>query len=240
MISLPNSIKLIKTKDNIGVFEIKPLYPGYGITIGNSLRRVLLSSLPGAAITQVKIKDVPHEFSVVPGIKEDIVAIIMNLKKLRFKMYTEEPQLASLSVKGKKKVDGGCFKLPSQLELVNKKAYIAELTSSKAKLEMEVQVEKGVGYVPVERRDKKKLSVGVIALDAIFSPVKRVAFNVENIIFGKRADFDKLNLEVETDGTITPAEAVYKASEILKEHYNLIMDSFSDGVKKGSKKEKKK
>lgn len=228
---LPNKPKIINQKDNWALFEIEALYPGYGITIGNSLRRVLLSSLEGSAVTQVKIKGVQHEFSTIPGVLEDIIIIIMNLKQMRFKMYTDEPQKAILKVKGEKEIKGSDFKFPSQVELVNKNCHIATLTDKKTEIEMEIQIEKGIGYEPVERRKKKeKLEVGVIPIDAIFTPIKRVNYKVENMRVGERTDFDRLNLEIETDGTISPEDAFFNASEILVKHFSLLADTFKKTI----------
>lgn len=223
MIPLPSAVKTIKKKENLNVFEIEGLYPGYGVTIGNSMRRVLLSSLEGAAITQVKIKGVQHELSTIPFVLEDVVSIILNLKQLRFKMHTDEPQKATLKVKGEKEVKGSDFELVAQVELVNKDFKIATLTDKKAELEMEIQIEKGIGYLPVEKRGKKeKLEVGQLAIDAIFTPIKRVNFNVENMRVGERTDFDRLKIEVETDGTIPPETALSKAVEILEKQFSFI------------------
>lgn len=226
MILLPKPPKIINKKENWARFEIEALYPGYGVTMGNSLRRVLLSSLPGAAVTQVKIKGVQHEFSTMRGVFEDVINIMMNLKQMRFKIYTEEPQKASLEIKGEKEVKGSDFKLPAQVELVNKKCHIATLTDKKTELEMEIQIEKGIGYEPVERRKRQgKLEIGIIPLDAIFTPVRRVSCKVENMRVGERTDFDRLYLEIETDGTITPEEALAQASEILVRHFSLFGES---------------
>ncbi|MCX6764405.1 MAG: DNA-directed RNA polymerase subunit alpha [Candidatus Nealsonbacteria bacterium] len=222
MIPLPQKPKIIETKKNSVVFEIEDLYPGYGVTIGNSLRRVLLSSLEGAAITRVKIKGVQHEFSTLSGVLEDVLQICQNLKLLRFKVYTDEPQQAFLKIKGEKEVKAGDFELPSQVELINKDAHLATITSKSTSLEMEIQIEKGVGYVPVELRGKEKLGVGEICLDAIFTPIKTVAFHVENMRVGDRTDFNRLKIEIETDGTITPQEALSRAAKILVEHFSLI------------------
>src|SRR4030042_1978251 len=187
MILLPQPPKVIDKKDNWAQFEIQGLYPGYGITIGNSLRRVLLSSVSGAAVTQMKIKGVQHEFSTISGVLEDVITIIMNLKQLRFKIHSDEPQKAVLNIKGEKRVMGSDFKIPTQLELMNKDCQIATLTDKKKELEMEIQIEKGIGYEPVERRKKqKKLEIGVIPIDAIFTPVKRVSYKVENMRVGER------------------------------------------------------
>ena len=234
MIFLPSQPKIIKKEGkNKAMFEIESLYPGYGVTIGNSLRRVLLSSLPGAAATQVKIKGVQHEFSTIPGVSEDGITIMLNLKQLRFKLFADEPQKATLKVKGEKEVKGGDFELPPQVELVNPDAHLAALTTKSAELEIEILIEKGLGYESRESRKKpsdylqKKLEIGVIPLDSIFTPMKRVAFRVENMRVGERTDFDRLFLEIETDGTITPEDAFSQATEILLNHFNLLSQSFT-------------
>lgn len=240
MIPLPSPPKIIKTEKNKAVFEIEALYPGYGVTIGNALRRVLLSSLEGAAVTQIKIKGVSHEFTTIPDVLEDVISIMLNVKQMRFKMLGFEPQRAILKVKGEKDVKGGDFELPSQLKLINPDCHIATLTTKNAKLEMEILVEKGVGYLPREKEKKEKLEIGVIPVDAIFSPVRRVTFKVENMRVGKRTDFDRLFLEIETDGTLSPEEALFEASEILTNHFQLISQSFrkENEEKKKNKKTK--
>ncbi len=227
MIHLPNPPKIIKKKENFVQFEIEGLYPGYGVTIGNSLRRVLISSLEGAAITNVKIKGVHHEFSTIPGVLEDAIEIVSNFKKLRFRVFSEEPQKAILKIKGKKEVKGSDFEFPSQVELVSKDAPVCTITDKKKELEMEIQIEKGIGYEPVERRKKEKLEIGAIPLDAIFTPIKNVSLRVENMRVGKRTDFDRLFLEIETDGTITPEQAFAKASEILVGHFSLFKETYA-------------
>jgi len=227
MILLPQVPKIISKKDNWASFEIEGLYPGYGVTIGNSLRRVLLSSLEGAAVTQVKIKGVQHEFSTIPDVLEDMIVVMINLKQMRFKVFSDEPQKATLKVKGEKKVTGADFKFPSQVELVNKDCHIATLTSKKAGLEMEIQIEKGVGYEPIERRKmQEKLEIGQLPVDAIFTPMKRVNYKVENMRVGERTDFDRLKLDIETDGTISPEDSFSKATEILVRHFALLNDAF--------------
>jgi DNA-directed RNA polymerase subunit alpha len=226
MILLPKAPKVVSKKDNSATFEIEALYPGYGITIANSLRRVLLSSLPGAAITQIKIKGVQHEYSTISGITEDVITIVMNLKHLRFKVYSDEPVKATIKVKGEKDVKGSDIKMPSQAELINKSAHIATLTSRSAELDMELQIEKGIGYEPVESRKKRdKLEIGAIPVDAIFTPILRVNYKVENMRVGDRTDFDKVTLDITTDGTITPADALYQTSKILVEHFSLFAGS---------------
>jgi len=238
MIPLPTSFQIIKKDERNAQFVLAGLYPGYGVTLGNMLRRVLLSSLEGAAVTEVKIKGVQHEFSVLPGVLEDVINICLNLKKLRFKTYTDEPAKATLKAKGKKEVKAKDFEIPSQLELVNKEEHIATLTDKNASLEMEITVQKGVGYEPVEMRKKEKLSVGEIQLDAIYTPIKKVSYRVENMRVGERTDFDRLILEVETDGTIEPAEAFKKAIDIILDHFNFIKNNFTSKGKAGVEKTK--
>lgn len=226
MISLPTIAKVIEKKGNRALLGVEAFYPGYGLTIGNCLRRVLLSSLPGAAVTQVRIKGVQHEFSTLPGVLEDVIIIMLNLKQLRFKIFSEEPQRATLKIKDEKEVKASHFKFPSQVELVNKNAHIATLTSKGAELEMEIQIEKGVGFVSRELRQKEKLAVGEIALDAIFTPIRKVSFRVENMRMRERTDFDRLLLDIETDGTMTPEEAFSRASEILEQHFAFLKGQF--------------
>jgi len=248
MIPLPQPTKIIESKQSRGVFVIEGLYPGYGITMGNSLRRVLLSSLEGAAVTQVKIKGVEHEFSTLPGVLEDVIMILLNLKQMRLRLHSEEPQIATLKVKGEKEVKASDFKFPASLELANDDLSIAHLTEKSAELEIEIQVEKGIGYVPAEERKREKQEIGSIALDAIFTPVRKVSSKVENMRVGERTDFNRLTLEVETDSTLTPEEAFYQASNILVKQLEAIKDgvkdvaeahSLSAGKEKVTKQEKK-
>lgn len=248
MIILPKQPKIIGEKDNWARFEIEGLYPGYGVTVGNSLRRVLLSSLQGAAVTQVKIKGVSHEFSTMEGVMEDVITIIMNLKHMRFKLFGDEPQKATLKVKGEKEVTGSDFEFPSQIELINENCHIATLTGKKVEFEMEIQVEKGIGYEAIEmRKEREKLEIGVLPVDAIYTPIKRVSFKVENMRVGERTDFDRLILDVETDGTVDAKKAFVDSVDIILAHFNLISEAFKEQVqaemqkeiKVGSKKEKK-
>jgi DNA-directed RNA polymerase subunit alpha len=228
MIPLPFKPKIISQEKNKATIEIEALYPGYGVTLGNSLRRILLSSLEGAAITEVKIKGVQHEFSTIPGVLEDVLTIMLNLKQLRFKLFNSEPQKATLKIKGEKEVKGSDFVLPPQVELVNKTAHIATLTSKSAEFEMEVTIEKGLGYEPAGYRKKEKPEIGVMALDAVFTPVKKVGFRVENMRVGERTDYDRLFLEIETDGTIRPEIAFSKSAEILVSHFSLFAETFKE------------
>lgn len=227
MIPLPLSPKVIERKGNFALIEIEALYPGYGITVGNALRRVMLSSLEGAAVTQVNVKGVPHEFSTIAGVAEDAISLIINIRQLRFKMTGDEPQICVLKAKGEKEITGADFEIPSQLELANPKEHIASLTSKSAKLEMEIKVEKGTGYMFKEARaGKTKLEIGAIAMDAMFAPVKKVGFKTQNMRVGDRTDFDKVIFEIETDGTITPEAAFSRAAEILVGHFELFKNAF--------------
>jgi DNA-directed RNA polymerase subunit alpha len=222
MIPLSQPTKIVESKQNKGVFVVEGLYPGYGITVGNSLRRVLLSSLEGGAVTQVKIKGVSHEFATMPGVLEDVITIILNIKQLRFRMYENEPQKATLKVKGEREVTAGDFELPASLKLINPELLLATLTEKSTELEMEIQVEKGIGYVPAEQHKKEKQEIGSIALDAIFTPVRRVSSRVENMRVGDRTDFDRLTLEIETDGTVTPEGAFYQAVDVLLKQLEIV------------------
>lgn len=222
MISLPLPPKVIQKKKNTAVFEIEALYPGYGVTIGNALRRTLLSSLEGSSVVEVKIKGVPHEFSAVPGVLEDTIMIMLNMKNLRFKINEGESYKIELHKKGEGAVTGADFKVPSQVKLVNPEVHLATITDKKTEFDVEIIVEKGIGYVPRDQVKIKKAEIGAIALDAIYTPIKNVNFQVENMRVGDRTDFDKLSLEIESDGTITPEEAFFEACDILIKHFNII------------------
>jgi DNA-directed RNA polymerase subunit alpha len=222
MIPLPLPPKVIQKKKNHAVFEVEGLYPGYGVTIGNALRRVLLASLQGAAVTEVKIKGVPHEFSTIPGVLEDTIMVLLNIKNLRFKIFEGEGQTVELKTKGEGEVKGLDFKCPSQIKLVNPELHIATITDKKTELNIELKVEKGIGYVPKDQVKKGKAEIGAISVDAIFTPIRNVNFQVESMRVGDRTDFDKLSLEIETDGTITPEEAFFEACDILIKHFNII------------------
>jgi len=231
MITLPLSPKVTEKGKNKAVFEIQSLYPGYGVTIGNALRRVLLSSLEGVAITEVKIKGVPHEFSTMPGVLEDVIMIILNLKKLRFKIYEGTTQKVSLKVKGEKDVTGADFETSPQIELVNPEVHVATVTDKKTELEIDITLEKGIGYEPKDKRNIKKTEIGSMVMDAIYTPIKNVNFHTENMRVAERTDFDKLSLEIETDGTITPEEAFFDACDILIKHFNIIFAAKESEVK---------
>ena len=222
-IGLPSKPKKVFEEGNSGVYEISGLYAGYGHTLGNSLRRIILSSIPGAGITSVKIEGVPHEFSKINGIKEDVITILLNLKKVRFKMNTDELQTAKISAGGITNIAAKDIEVPSQLEVMNKKEHIATLTSKESKLNIEFTVEKGLGYVSREELKKDKVGIGTIVLDAVFTPIKKVNYEVENMRVGDRTDYNRLRISVETDGSITPAEAVEKSIETMIHHLKAII-----------------
>ena len=222
MIQTPEQIKVIAKDGFRATFEISPLMPGYGATIANPLRRVLLSSLEGAAITSIKIKGVDHEFSSIAGVQEDVIELIINIKKIKFRLHTDGPVKLILEVKGDKEVTAADIKTNSDIEVINPEQHIAFLTDKKMDFVMELDVEKGIGYVPVEQRQKEKLAIGVIAIDAIFSPVRLVNFKIEDVRVGQRIDFNKVTMEVETDGSIEPEVAMKNASEILINHFNVV------------------
>ncbi len=224
LIALPDKIELIPDAEDQhqATLVVGPCFPGYGVTLGNALRRVLLSSLPGAAVTAVKIKGVSHEFSTIPGVKEDVVDIILNLKLVRVKMFEAGPVALELSMKGVKKVTAGDIKCPSSVEIINKDLVLFEMTDKQANVGVTLWVEQGRGYVPVEARSKEHPEIGVIAVDAIFTPIKNIGYRVENVRVGQRTDYDKLSMNLKTDGTLTPAEAVKMAATVLIEHFALL------------------
>jgi len=214
-ILIPSQIRTVLEEEHKGVYEVDALHPGYGHTIGNSLRRVLLSSLPGAAITRVRIQGVSHEFSTIPDIKEDVISILLNLKQVRLLMHTDEPQKITLSAKGVKKITAWDLEVPTQVEVMNKDMHLATLTSKDAKLEIEATVEKGLGYVPREVLEREKVEVGMLTLDAIFTPIRKVNYEVENMRVGDRTDYNRLRISIETDGTIAPRKAIEESVSIL-------------------------
>jgi DNA-directed RNA polymerase subunit alpha len=219
------SVKSVKEDAEKGVFEIEGLYAGYGLTVGNTLRRTLLSSLPGAAVTQIKIKGVLHEFSTLPGVREDMVELSLNFKKLRFRVHTDEPQVLSLKVKGERVVTGGDIETTSDVQIVNPNEVLAHLTAKSAELDIELQVERGLGYSAVEsRKGEGKLPIGTIAIDAIFNPVRAVNYVVENMRVGDRTDYNRLRLEIETDGTLSPSAALRKAASVLRDHFDKVFE----------------
>lgn len=213
-IALPSKPRVISESEKSGIYEIDGLYPGYGYTLGNSLRRIILSSLPGAAITHVKIPGVSHEFSTIEGVKEDVVTILLNLRKIHFKLSTDEPQKIMLDAKGPAVITAADLQLPGQVEVLNPDQVICEITG-KTKLELELSAERGLGFVPKEVHQKERVDIGTIALDASFSPIRRANYEVENMRVGDRTDFNRLRLVIETNGTITPHEALERSIETM-------------------------
>ncbi|TSC80181.1 MAG: DNA-directed RNA polymerase subunit alpha [Parcubacteria group bacterium Gr01-1014_29] len=222
--SRPRIISSSKTK---GIFEIDGLYPGYGITVGNVLRRILLSSLPGAAVTQVKIDGIQHEFSTIPHVREDVITILLNIKKLRFHMHTDEPQHIEIAAQGTKNITGKDLKVPSMLEVVNPDLHIVSLTDKQAKFNAELIVESGLGYVSREVAHHEKVEVGMMTIDALFSPMRRAHYEVENMRVGDRTDYNRLRLTIETDGTLSPEDAFQKAAEIAVQQFSALVGNFS-------------
>jgi len=206
---------------------IEPCYHGYGTTLGNALRRVLLSSLPGAAVTAVKIKGATHEFTTLDHVQEDIVELILNLKKLRLRVFSSEEVKLTLSAKGEGEVTAAQIETTSDVEIVNSDLHLATLTHKDARLEMEIFVSQGRGYVPVEEKEKIKLELGTVAIDSIFNPVLHVGYKVDFVRVGEITNFERLTLDIETDGTITPLNALLQGTKILQDHIDLIMQGFS-------------
>ncbi|MCI8774328.1 MAG: DNA-directed RNA polymerase subunit alpha [Lachnospiraceae bacterium] len=209
-----------------GKFVVEPLERGYGITLGNSLRRIMLSSLPGAAVSQVKIEGVLHEFSSIPGVKEDVTEIIMNIKSLAIKNSSEtnEPKTAYIEYEGEGVVRAADIQVDQDIEILNPELVIATLSGKDTKLYMELTITKGRGYVSSEKNKTDDLPIGVIAVDSIYTPVERVNVTIENTRVGQITDFDKLTLDVHTNGTLVPDEAVSLAAKVLSEHLSLFID----------------
>lgn len=238
-IPLPTTVAVAESKKDWAKIVIEPCYPGYGTTIGNTLRRVMLSSMVGSAITAVKIDGVDHEFSTIPNVKEDVVAIILNLKLVRFKVHSDEPVELTLNIKGERAATASDFEGPSTVETINPKQPIATLTDKSATLTMTIAVNSGRGYVPVENREKEKLDVGWIAIDSIFTPIKTVNFAVENVRVGQITNFDRLILDVETDGSMKPEDAVAQSARILVDHFSILLKLSSETAEVPKKKRAK-
>ncbi len=214
-VALPSKPKPVHEEGNLGVYEIESLYPGYGHTLGNSLRRIILSSLPGSAITGLKIDGVLHEFTAMNGVKEDVVSLILNLKKVRFVNHTDESQTLTLTVQGPAVVTAANISANSQCEVLTPEQYICEVTDKATTLTMEMTIERGLGYLPKEMIMKEKVDIGAISLDAEFTPIRRVNYEVEPMRVGDRTDYNRLKISIETDGTLTPRRALEDAIEIM-------------------------
>lgn len=214
-------------QEHESILTIEPLYHGYGTTIGNTLRRVLLSSLEGAAVTAMKIKGVQHEFSSIDGVKEDALEVVLNLKKLRLRTHTQEPVVLSLSVSGEGEIMAKAITPNADVEIANPELVIATLTAKDSKLNMEITVERGRGFLPTEERDTTGNDIGTIAIDAIFSPVRNVGLRIENTRVGEITNYDKLIINILTDGTVTAKEAVSQATAIIQNHFRWIENQFA-------------
>ena len=215
-IIMPSKPRIISEEGNKGIYEIEGLYPGYGQTLGNSLRRIILSSMIGTAITMLKIEGAPHEFTTLKGVKEDIIMIILNFKKIHFKLASDEPQVATISIKGAKTVTAGDIETGGQVEVVNSDQVIATLTEKGAEFKAELTLERGIGYVPKEvLQNTRPPSIGTIILDASFTPIRRVSYEVENMRVSDRTDYNRLRLTIETDGSVSPHSALEKSIEIM-------------------------
>ncbi len=214
-VTLPSKPRVVSEAEFQGVYEIDGLFPGYGHTLGNSLRRIILASLPGATITQVKIEGVPHEFATIAGVKEDVITILLNLKRVRFKLHGDGPIKVTLKQSAVGVVTAKDMVVPSQIEILSPEQPIAEITEKGTTLDMELTIERGLGYVPREIHQRDKVEIGTIALDAVFTPIRRANYEVENMRVGDRTDYNRLRLMIETDGTITPREALEQSIEIM-------------------------
>lgn len=221
-IPLPDGVTVIQEAGHEATFEIAPYFPGYGPTVGNALRRVLLSSLSGAAITSLRCEGIEHEFSTLPGVAEDIVTIILNLKRVRLKLHGERPVELRLNAAGVRTVTAGDMEKVADVEVVNPTHVLAHLTDEKAALSLILTAERGRGYVPVEAREQEERPLGTMGVDAIFTPVERVSFRVENVRVGQVTEYHKLLLTIRTDGTIAPREALSQAASILEDHFKTL------------------
>ena len=225
-IHLPTSIEFKDDpRSNVGHMVIMPCQQGYGTTLGNSLRRVLLSSLPGAAVESIKIDGVQHEFSGIDGVLEDVVEIILNVKQIAVKVHSNEPVILSLRKKGKGVITAGDFDKNSDVEIANPEQKIMTVTNDKTEINMEIMVGKGRGYVPVSEKSTKDLPLGTIAIDSLYTPIRDVGYNVELTRVGDITDYEKLTVRIETNGTITPKEAVAQSTKMLMDHFALVLDS---------------
>lgn len=226
-ILLPSRIQYDDTeRPNEGMLTVEPCFHGYGTTLGNALRRVLLSSLPGAAVTAVKMKGVNHEFQAVKGVKEDALEIILNVKLIRLKCFSDEPVKLNLSVKGVKVITAGDITPNADVEIINPELILATVTEDGTSFEMELTVGRGRGYTTSEERvGEVAREIGTIAIDALFSPVRNVGYRVENTRVGEITNYDKLIMNIETDGTITPKEAVQESAKILIDHLHILTNT---------------
>ncbi len=230
---ISSAVETLYLSSELGQFEIEPLAGGFGLTVGNALRRVLLSSLTGAAITAIRIENVYHEFSTIPGVREDTTELILNLKQIRMRSYTDEPVNVRLESSGPGIVTAGDIQVPPEIEIVNPETPIATLDGADARLDMLLTIEKGRGYLTADGREP--LELGAIPIDAVFTPIRRVNYRVEKTRVGARTDYDKLLLEIQTDGSISPKEALAEAAQILIEHFQIFAQLTGPGPQPGPK-----
>ena len=219
-----SNIEVRERRENYAKFVIEPLERGFGITLGNALRRILLSSIPGAAVTYMKIDGVLHEFSTIPGIVEDTIALMLNLKGLPVKLSSEEPKVLTLNVSGERDVTAADIAADADVEILDPNYHLATLSSKTAKLAMEIGVEKGRGYVTADRQRNVEHMIGLIPLDSIFSPIRKVNFSVDDTRVGQNVDFDRLTIEIETNGSVTPDEALSTAATIMQDQLDLFVN----------------
>lgn len=223
-IVLPKKLNVVTEDGSKGVYEIEGLYPGYGHTLGNSLRRIILSSLPGVSIVSVRIKGADHEFATLKGVKEDVLTILLNLKKVRFSLASDEEAVIKLSVKGSKKVTAADFEAVGGIQVMNPDQYIAEVTAKTGDIEIELTLAKGVGFVSKEDFLESKPTVGSILVDAIFSPIRKVNYEVEHMRVGDRTDYNLLRINLETDGSMSAKDALEQALTIMIQQFKSILD----------------
>ncbi len=224
-IHLPTTIDFVKTdRENVEQVVVTPCSQGYGTTLGNALRRVLLSSLPGAAVESVRIEGVQHEFSAIEGVQEDVIEIILNLRQLAVRVHSDVPVVLTLKKKGKGSITAKDFSKNADVDIINDDMLIATVTDDKKEFSMEITVGRGQGYVPVAQKDAKQLDLGTIAIDSLYTPIRDVGYNVEMTRVGDVTNYEKLVLTVETDGTVTPKEAITQATEILMDHFALLVN----------------
>ncbi len=229
-ILLPSTVEFSEgDSPNLGKVLVMPCHQGYGTTLGNALRRVLLSSLPGAAVESVRIAGVQHEFSTIEGVHEDVVEIILNLKQIAVKSFTEEQVTLSLKKKGKGEVKVADFGKNSDVEIINTDLKLLTITDANTEIEMDIIIGNGRGYVPVEEKDSKGLDLGTILIDSLYTPIRDVGYNVELTRVGDITDYEKLTLNIETNGAIAPKEAVQQATKILMDHFALVLEAADSG-----------
>lgn len=225
-ILLPTHLEFLDAgREHVGKMVITPCHQGYGTTLGNALRRVLLSSLPGAAVESIKISGVQHEFSAIEGVLEDVIQIILNVKQIAVRSHSQTPVILSLSKKGIGDITAGDFNKNADVQVINTDLKIATVTDANKTFEMEITIGQGRGYVAVGEKETKNLDLGTIAIDSLYTPIRDVGYNVEMTRVGDVTDYEKLTLTIETNGTITPKEAVVQATKILMDHFNLIADA---------------